>query len=315
MLNKNDLRDLIQSTLLEIELTGAVIEKDYYVTQIINTLSNIENENFRLIFAGGTCLAKAHQIIDRMSEDIDFKIQMKHSEIFSRSSLIKALKEFRSLIKSSLVIPELTVIEDAVRNEGKYERMTLQYPQTYAMNATLRPHLLVEFTFSNARDAIEYYPVKTLIEKALPEITLFTPPKTPCISVNETAIEKWVGLTRRISAIERQYHHDDPTLVRHIYDLNAIKRADKINSVFFDLAKIIVDSDAKQFKYQHPEYYNNPSTEIRESLTILKEKVLWKQRYQQFTDSMVYDKNAAPDYESAVQHLEDISKEVISAIG
>lgn len=35
MLNKKDLRDLIETTLFDIKLTGGVVEKDYYVTQII----------------------------------------------------------------------------------------------------------------------------------------------------------------------------------------------------------------------------------------------------------------------------------------
>jgi predicted nucleotidyltransferase component of viral defense system len=55
-------------------LDEAVIEKDYYVTQVIHVLSNLENEFFRLIFCGGTCLAKAHKLVQRMSEDVDFKI-------------------------------------------------------------------------------------------------------------------------------------------------------------------------------------------------------------------------------------------------
>jgi hypothetical protein len=53
-------------------------------------------------------------------------------------------------------------------------------------------------------------------------------------------------------AIERAYYPDDKTLIRHVYDLNAIKRADRINTAFYTLAKIIVKNDAKQFKNQHP---------------------------------------------------------------
>lgn len=111
MLNKKDLRDLIETTLLNIKLTGAVVEKDYYVTQVIHALSDMQNEYFRLVFAGGTCLAKAHRIVDRMSEDIDFKIQIKNNQNFSRSRLIKELKEFREQIKSLLVITGLATIE------------------------------------------------------------------------------------------------------------------------------------------------------------------------------------------------------------
>ena len=52
---------------------------------------------------------------------------------------------------------------------------------------------------------------------------IFSPLHIDCVSLDETAIEKWVGLTRRIVAIKRGYHPDDETLIRHVYDLNAIK--------------------------------------------------------------------------------------------
>ena len=39
----------------------SIIEKDYYVTQVIHSLSGIENEYFRLVFAGGTCFSKSSQ--------------------------------------------------------------------------------------------------------------------------------------------------------------------------------------------------------------------------------------------------------------
>ncbi len=314
MLNKKDLRDLIETTLLNIKLTGAVIEKDYYVTQVIHALSDIQNEYFRLVFAGGTCLAKAHRIVDRMSEDIDFKIQVKNNQIFSRSRLIKELKEFRAQIKLSLIVPGLTTSKDTARNEGKYQRIILQYPYTYPISPTLRPDLLLEFTLSDIRISVEDLSIKTIIEDVLKEMILFTPPQTPCISVDETAIEKWVGLTRRIIAIERGYDPDDKALVRHIYDLNSIKQANKINANFFALAKAIIASDAKQFKNQHPEYSADPGAEIRQSLALLKNKPLWKERYQEFIETMVYDTTNVPAYDNAIDVLELISIDVMHSL-
>ncbi|OGT42354.1 MAG: hypothetical protein A3F13_07165 [Gammaproteobacteria bacterium RIFCSPHIGHO2_12_FULL_40_19] len=314
MLNKKDLRDLIETTLLNIKLTGAVVEKDYYVTQAIYALSDIQNENFRLVFAGGTCLAKAHRIVDRMSEDIDFKIQIKNNENFSRSRLIKALKEFRVQIKSSFIVPGLTPIEEVARNEGKYQRVILKYPHIYPISPTLRPDLLLELTLSDIHLDIEDLSVKTIIEDVLKEVMIFSPPQTPCISVEETAIEKWVGLTRRVIAIERNYQPDDNALVRHIYDLNSIKKANMINDSFFTLAKTIVSNDAKQFKSQHPEYSVNPGAEIRESLSLLKNKPIWKEHYQKFLSDMVYDSSTAIRYEEAVAAIEDISAEAIHTL-
>jgi len=82
-----------------------------YIIPGIQIVHIWQSENFQVIFCGGTCLAKAHRIVKRMSEDIDFKIQIKNNKNFSRSRLIKELKEFRSQIKSSLVIAELMTIK------------------------------------------------------------------------------------------------------------------------------------------------------------------------------------------------------------
>lgn len=294
-------------------MTGAVIEKDYYVTQAIYALSNVQKEYFRLVFSGGTCLAKAHKIVDRMSEDIDFKIQIKNNVNFSRSRLIKELKEFHEHIKSSLVVPDLTIVEETVRNEGKYECLILEYPHMYPINTSLRPNLLLEFSVSDVRLIVEDLSVKTIIENAN-EMSLFPSQQTCCISIEETAIEKWVGLTRRVVAIERNHLPCDETLVRHIYDLNSIDQANKINDNFFTLAKTIITNDAKQFKNQHPEYSINPRSEIRKSLALLKNKPTWKGYYQKFLSDMVYDSSTAAEYEKAITTIEEISAKVVDSL-
>jgi predicted nucleotidyltransferase component of viral defense system len=111
----------------------SILEKDYYVTSTIHSLSDVENEYFRLIFAGGTCLAKAHRIVKRMSEDIDFKIQLKNKNgNFSKSRLLKELKKFRRQIVESLNLPNLTINDSVARNEGQYLRLELTYPALFA---------------------------------------------------------------------------------------------------------------------------------------------------------------------------------------
>lgn len=100
--------------------------------------------------------------------------------------------------------------------------------------------------------------------------------------------------------------------MRHIYDLNAVQAANKINDLFFNLAKTIVNNDAKQFKNQYPEYFANPGAEIKGSLMLLKNKSIWKERYHEFIEAMVYD-NANPlEYEKALSALEHISLRAIA---
>ncbi len=315
MLNKKDLIELISVTRQHINLNDAVLEKDYYVTQVIHAISDVENEYFRLVFCGGSCLAKAHRIVNRMSEDVDFKIQLKKTDVtFSKTRLMKELKEFRSQIKSKLILPGLITNEPIVRNEGQYSRIEINYPSAFPVSNGLRPHILLEFTLSDIRLSVENLSVKTLIESILKNTVIFLPSSTQCVSIEETAIEKWVGLTRRIILIERNRHHDDSTLVRHIYDLNSIKSADRINANFFTLAKTIIINDAKQFKNQHPEYSTDPGAEIMQSLGLLKNKLLWKERYQEFIETMVYDNTTAIEYENAINILENISRKVIDSL-
>lgn len=39
----------------------AIVEKDYWGTQLLKQLPALEPEGYRLVFSEGTCLAKAHQ--------------------------------------------------------------------------------------------------------------------------------------------------------------------------------------------------------------------------------------------------------------
>lgn len=315
MLSNADLKELIAATQTHINLRDSVIEKDFYVTQVIHTLSNLENEYFRLVFCGGTCLAKAHKIVSRMSEDVDFKIQLKQTKTrLSKAHLLKELKKFRASIKLKLNLPGLTASEPIVRNEGQYSRIDLIYSSCFTNNAILRPHILLEFTLSDIRHDSITLPIKSLIEDNLSKVVLFPPNSILCTTIDETAIEKWVGLTRRMIAIERGHHPDDKSLIRHVYDLHAIQQANKINDYFFISAKEVVINDAKQFKNQHPEYSTSPSDEIKNSLALLKSKPHWRERYQEFIETMVFNNSATLEYDEAVNTIEQISMRIIKTL-
>lgn len=314
MLDDNFL-ELIEITSEMLDLQDSVVEKDYYVTQIIHALSDTETDYFKLIFYGGTCLSKAHNIVKRMSEDVDFKIHAKKSDSdFSKTKFLKELKKFRELIIAKLKIPGLFIGQPMVLNEGRYSRIEIHYPSVFPMNINLRPHILLEFTLSNIILPSETLSIKTLIEKTLKNIKIFTESATQCVSINETEIEKWVGITRRIIAIERKYHDDDKTLIRHMYDLNAINLENKITLDFFALAKPIIHNDAIKFKNQHPEYYDNPHAEIKNSLSLLKNDPIWKMRYEEFIGTMVYDNTYTIGYEQALNTLEYMSEKIVESL-
>lgn len=79
-----------------LKIDESVAEKDFYVTQVIAIVSTVKHDLYDLIFQGGTSLAKAHRIIERMSEDCDFRVRFKNPGLkLSKESKRKALRQFR----------------------------------------------------------------------------------------------------------------------------------------------------------------------------------------------------------------------------
>lgn len=61
--------NLITDTINEglTSLAEAVLEKDLLLVDALRSIDSIDQDGIRLVFCGGTCLAKAHGLIHRMS--------------------------------------------------------------------------------------------------------------------------------------------------------------------------------------------------------------------------------------------------------
>src|ERR1035437_9758086 len=67
----NQRADLFGETANRMGLSGAVVEKDFWVCWVLKQLFSIEAFSGRLLFKGGTSLSKIFRAINRFSEDID----------------------------------------------------------------------------------------------------------------------------------------------------------------------------------------------------------------------------------------------------
>ena len=65
----------------------APVAKDFHVVRAIRAVMSVDAAPFTLIFGGGTALARAHKLVRRMSEDVDFKIMPQASAPASRNGL------------------------------------------------------------------------------------------------------------------------------------------------------------------------------------------------------------------------------------
>ncbi len=275
----------------------APVEKDFHVVQAIAAIAALDATPFTLVFGGGTALARAHKVVRRMSEDVDFKIVPKAAAPVSKSGLRQQLSALRDKVSTALhdagFAFEASDSNPRSRNSNHYTIWQLPYDAQNGAGEGLRPTIQIELTYAPLRLPPIEKPVSSFVAEAFkrpPEV-----PAMPCVSITETAAEKLISLTRRTAMDLAGLSRDaDPALVRHIYDLHLMR--DLIN---FDqvarLARDIAAADAEEFRNQYPAYVTDTAGETRKALDALRTDPVYRARYASFVADMVYGEKAEFD--------------------
>lgn len=308
MLNDKGTLEQVAATAAILGLEQYVVEKDLYVTHAIALMSKIDNPYFQIIFQGGTCLAKAHRIIQRMSEDCDFRLSTKPGASFpSKEAKRKALREFRHNIVEALQKGEFEIAgeELRIRNEGQFMSVRARYSAEFIPAKTLKPFLALEFFLGTVKLTTHKKDVTTLVQQTLGDAVNHASVNINCISIEETAAEKWVALTRRVATSTHNKRYRDPNLVRHMYDLYKINHQGYFNDDMQRIVADIIETDRQQFKNHNEAYFLNPAAEIERALVELNESNFWKDHWDSFMDAMVFDSNT-PTYNDAMLNLSSL---------
>lgn len=271
--------------------SASLVEKDVHVVAAIAAITAIDAEPFTLVFGGGTALARAHKLIRRMSEDVDFKIVQAADAALGRARLRLQLRDLRDTVTVALQAAGFAFDSAAVqsRNENRYTVYQLPYVAAGAGEG-LRPTIQIELTYAPLRQPRVMLPIQSFVAEAYgraPEV-----PAVACVSTVETAAEKLVSLTRRTAMdLAGQSRDFDPTLVRHIYDLHMMR--DLVDhALVVELARAIAEADAQEFGNQYPAYRDDIAGETRKALNALRTDPVHRMRYDRFIVSMVYGDQA-----------------------
>jgi predicted nucleotidyltransferase component of viral defense system len=131
-------RDLLESIEFDFGINPVFIEKDWYTQHILGVIFRFESDEFQPIFSGGTCLSKGYQLIQRFSEDIDFRM---------RPLQDKLTRSYRSNYQDRLVEAVLASSSDLqlVREVYKRDRSTflkfqVAYPSQFSILNAVRPY-------------------------------------------------------------------------------------------------------------------------------------------------------------------------------
>jgi Nucleotidyl transferase AbiEii toxin, Type IV TA system len=134
----------------------------------------------------------------------------------------------------------------------------------------------------------------------------------PCVSIVETAADKFVALTRRAGAELAGLDEPDPTLVRHLHDLHALREHCDPAEVA-GLAYDVMQADAEAYGNQFPAYRENPMVETLRAVDGLAADPAYVRRYEEFQRLMVYGSKV--EYAACVGTLRELSGEISLFVG
>lgn len=312
-MNDDTLRQLLEVQ-AHFRLPGVgLVEKDIHILRAIRALATRNASPFTLVFGGGTALARAHKLIERMSEDVDFKLVPMPAAPVSRSGLHRQRSALRDRVTAALQAAGFAFDpKDAAKSQDESSYTAYQLPYTAsAAGQGLRPTIQIELKHTTLRLPRVTLPVSSFVAAALnraPEV-----PAIACVSITETAAEKLVSLTRRtamdLAGLTRDF---DPALVRHIYDLHVLR--DHVDrSTVITLARDIAAADAEEFRNQYPAYHADIAGETRKALDALRTDPVHRTRYDDFVGGMVYGET--PEFDTALATVVALAEKTIQQGG
>ena len=135
--DKEAFEELLIGAANELAIPTNIIEKDYYVTIVLKSLSEKLGD---MVFKGGTSLTKCYQLLDRFSEDIDIS--------YTAESGIPGEARKRQLKKAVVATMEELKFPianlDDTRSRRHYNCYRAAYSSIYDQSGILKPELVVE---------------------------------------------------------------------------------------------------------------------------------------------------------------------------
>ena len=270
-------------------LPAGVIEKDLLLTEVLQAVGTVDEGGIGLVFCGGTCLSKAHRLIDRMSEDIDFKVVVPRG--LSRSARSRVLSQYKKRLAKDMEQLGFHVPAEEIvaRDENSYVSLNLRYESRFPPVASLRTEIKVEL---NARPPVMptlALPVRSMLSALTEEAASVTP--IQCIGVEETVGEKVLSFLRRTAEAraDRNREEYDDRLVRHLYDVTAIVRAQEGLELPHEHFANMVAGDAAQYRAQYPEFEQDPVGQMRSVIEALHtDASSFERDYERFVDDLVF---------------------------
>lgn len=284
---------------LTYEKTGVMIqaiEKDYYVTMLLQLLAK---KLPCVVFKGGTSLSKCYEVIQRFSEDIDITVDINLSQ-GQKKKVKQAIVD--SVAELGMVISNLS----ETRSRRDYNRYEIMYDSVIPIkNGALKSMLLLETSYTAVAFPTARLPVYSYIGKMMKEEApdmlgeyRLKPFEMKVQGIERTLVDKIFALCDYYLQGKVERHS------RHLYDIYKLLPLIPQDEGFRQLVK-----DVRKIRAQSvicPSAL--PEVNVPEVLEQIVKKNVYKQDYEELTMQLLEEQIP---YEIAAGALEQIIKEGI----
>ncbi|MBY0488944.1 MAG: nucleotidyl transferase AbiEii/AbiGii toxin family protein [Gemmatimonadaceae bacterium] len=214
-----DFSELVNLTADARALLPALVEKDYWVTRVLEAIAPCEAATHCVVFKGGTSLSKAWNVIRRFSEDVDLLITGPNFGEPPTSDGVRK-RVFQSLHQkitdmTGMVLPEKSTLGS--REEREWYRRRSQYYMNVRYPVPGRPHqalgpaedvVLVELGYRGGTHPHVQRTVRSMCAEYLDE-------------VRGSALDAFAECEADLAPLSLEVLHPHRTLVEKILALSA----------------------------------------------------------------------------------------------
>jgi len=279
----------------------AFIEKDWYAVQVLKALAEFSHDEITVIFTGGTSLSKGHGLLQRFSEDLDFRARFDTDTPPNKTKRRSFRNDIVGILKA---IDGVDLDENKVDIHGLGFKIFLSYSNHFATHDCIRADLQVEFSYTQPRLGSDIKDIISFVaeykgEEAETNIL--------CLSPVEIAADKLSGLIWRVLKRDRASEKDDPSMIRHLYDLCALRAIIHENQELF--TQTAISSFAADQERPSRSVDMALSDATKKALAILGSDGIYSQEYQQFVDEVSYaDDESHIDFDATLENVSGIAE-------
>lgn len=258
-----------------------------------------------------------HGIIERMSEDIDFKVETPRG--MGTNQRDKTLSAFKYEVIKNLEASGLRLIPNSLRarNSNGYITANFGYESAFGeVPQSLRPEIKVEFTANLPHGECHFLTLIPTADRMMMKMGGGLEGETSsitCLGLEETAAEKVIAYLRRTSQERAGLGKGDYDLylVRHFYDIHQIMSSGRFSFLdCLNLFEKIVDMDRHQFGQQFIEFQTRPFAVLESERRYLKNNSSSIESYNQKLIPLVWGDR--PSFETSVSSFDDLARQLLA---